>query len=136
MEYGKVMKVARAVIEKDGYILAAQRGEDVGYSLKWEFPGGKIKEGESPVECVVREIKEELDAEVDIVYPLKDHMFKRGYKDMKVISFVCRMLDGEAKCLEHKELVWDKPENLSGLDWTEADFAVYLDYLEHKKKTQ
>ena len=62
----KTMRVACAIIEQDDKILAVQRSERMNLPLKWEFPGGKIKRGESPEQCVVREVLEELNLQIAV----------------------------------------------------------------------
>jgi 8-oxo-dGTP diphosphatase len=62
----KHIHVTCAIIEKDGKVLSTQRSESMSMPLKWEFPGGKIKAGESPSECLHRELQEELGVEVEI----------------------------------------------------------------------
>ena len=63
----KAFKVTCAIIEQDGKILAARRGERMRLPLKWEFPGGKLHEGESPRECLKREIQEEMGISIEIL---------------------------------------------------------------------
>ncbi|HLF87204.1 MAG TPA: (deoxy)nucleoside triphosphate pyrophosphohydrolase [Nitrospiria bacterium] len=66
MSFIKHIRVACAIIEKGGKVLSTQRSESMSLPLKWEFPGGKINDGESPVECLKRELHEELGVEVSV----------------------------------------------------------------------
>jgi mutator protein MutT len=65
-ELWEAENVTRAIIERDGFVLAAQRSAMMSLPLKWEFPGGKIDQGESPEECLRREIAEEMNIQVEI----------------------------------------------------------------------
>lgn len=125
----EIIKVTCAIIEDNGRILAAQRGENMGMPLKWEFPGGKIEEGEKADECIKREIKEELDTEIEITGTLPSHVHDYGTRKIELIPFICRIKGGSVYCREHKRIIWDEPNKLSMLDWAEADVPVYLDYL-------
>lgn len=97
--------------------------------LKWEFPGGKIRPGEDPGECLKREIMEELDLEVEIEreMPLSTHT----YPDLMVTlyPFVCTCSSSRYRLLEHSEAGWFPPDRLLALDWAEADLPVLDAYL-------
>lgn len=123
--------VTRAIIERDGKILAAKRNRHMSFAMQWEFPGGKVEEGEGFVECVTRELKEELDTEIMVKSTLPTYIHNRGLKTIEIIPFVCRINKGIPKCLEHEAIIWDEPSDLAGLDWTEADYAIYKEYLNH-----
>jgi 8-oxo-dGTP diphosphatase len=127
----KIIKVTCAIIEDSGKILAARRSEDMSQSLKWEFPGGKIEPGEKSEDCIVRELKEELDIDVDVKHQLSSHVHDYGNRVIELIPFVCVIKGGDLKCKEHKEILWDVPRNLAGLDWADADKPVYREYVEY-----
>lgn len=121
--------VACAIIEKDGLVLAAQRSAAMSLPLKWEFPGGKIDPGESPEECLERELLEEMGIGVTIGQKLPEHC--HHYNDFSVTlhPFVCRISRGEINLFEHAAIAWLRPEMLSSLDWAEADLPVINGYL-------
>jgi len=116
--------VACAIIERGGLILAVQRKAGEHLSLKWEFPGGKIEMGESPEQCIVREIWEELDLEIGIISegPEIQHEYSGAIILMK--SFRCQILDGIITLNEHENFTWLKPAELTTLDWAEADVPI------------
>jgi len=124
----KTIRVACAIIEHDGKILAVQRSELMMLPLKWEFPGGKIKQGESPDQCVVREVAEELNLQIKVNQPLSqvDH----DYTDFSVTlyPFICSIVSGELMLHEHKKLLWLSPHELLLLDWVVADFPIISAY--------
>ncbi|HAM52217.1 MAG TPA: 8-oxo-dGTP diphosphatase MutT [Nitrospiraceae bacterium] len=120
--------VACAIIEGDGKVLSTQRSESMSLPLKWEFPGGKINEGEKPEECLKRELREELGVEVDIGYSLSSLTHYYPTFTVTLYPFVCKIIRGEIKLLEHKAFTWLSPERLHELDWAEADFPLIENY--------
>lgn len=97
--------------------------------LKWEFPGGKIKNGESPEECLVRELLEELAVTVAVKYQLEPVTWDYGNFSVTLHPFVCEIAGGDIILHEHKAIKWLEPAELSSLDWAEADFPVISEYL-------
>lgn len=130
----KHISVACAIIERDSLVLAAQRSETMNMPLKWEFPGGKIHEGESPEACLVRELLEELNVTVAVKYRLKPVTW--DYDDFSVTlhPFVCEITEGDIILHEHKAVKWLAPAELPSLDWAEADFPVISEYLSRSAK--
>lgn len=126
----KHIHVACAIIERDGLVLAAQRSAAMSLPLKWEFPGGKIDAGESPEECLRRELVEELGIQVHVgqELPASTHQ----YPDFAVTlhPFVCTIAAGEIVQHEHAALIWLPPDELPNLDWAEADLPVIAAYLD------
>lgn len=131
MDNIKIVKVTRAVIEKGGKILVARRSRDVSFPLKWEFPGGKMEEGEAPAQSLKREIKEELDTEIEIKFCLPEQIRFYGGRNFEIIPFVCTLTGDSPRCLEHEEILWYEPKDLAQLDWADVDFVIYSEYLKH-----
>lgn len=99
----------------------------------FEFPGGKIEEGESPENAILREIKEELAINVQVVKNLPSVTY--SYSDQKVIRlfpFLCLWVSGEIHLLEHEEIQFLTFEDLDQLTWAQADIPVYEDLQERK----
>jgi 8-oxo-dGTP diphosphatase len=128
----KTMRVACAIIEQKGKILAVQRSERMNLPLKWEFPGGKILQGEQPEQCVIREVVEELNLQIEIVRPLSP--VSHDYPDFSVIlyPFICTIASGEIALHEHRALLWLSPIDLPSLDWVAADFPIISDFLKQR----
>lgn len=120
-----MLQVVCALIELDGKILLAQRSASMRHPGLWEFPGGKLEGSESPEQCLLREIKEELGIEIAIIQSLPRHEFQYpGEQPFVLIPFIAHNLSGEITLSEHSAFVWVLPEQL--LDWplVAADVGV------------
>ena len=122
----KHIQVAAAVIIRDDKILCVQRGQHkLQYiSHKWEFPGGKIEIGESPMEALQRELREELHA--DITEPSHLIIVEHEYPDFHITMhcFTCELKNNDYQLTEHVNAVWLSSEELPTLDWAAADIPV------------
>ena len=128
----KVVNVACAIILHEGKILVAQRGEQMSLPLKWEFPGGKLKDGESAESCIVREILEELEIEIEVIERLNDSMFHYETISVNLIPFICNYRAGEIRLIEHKEVKWLLSSDMLALDWAPADIPVLHEFMKTK----
>lgn len=97
--------------------------------LKWEFPGGKIEAGESPEECLIRELKEELGVSVLVGTALPQ--VTHDYADFTVTlyPFTCRLTGGAITPYEHQDLRWMESRFMPELDWAAADLPVIHEYM-------
>ena len=122
-EQRKHIEVVAAIIRKDNTILATQRGYG---DLKdgWEFPGGKVNEGESDYEALRREILEEMDWNIYVGAKLGSVEYDYPDFSISLTAYDCMAHDNNFKLLEHIDSCWLKPEEFSKLDWTEADAAL------------
>ncbi|MDA8819282.1 (deoxy)nucleoside triphosphate pyrophosphohydrolase [Schleiferiaceae bacterium] len=122
----KSIKVVAAVIIQDGKVLCVQRPKHTKeyISLKWEFPGGKVEVGENREEALVREIQEELAAEIHELQFLMtvEHSYPDFHLTMHAYS--CTLKTGEISLREHVDMKWLATEELNQLDWAEADVPV------------
>nr|WP_319270462.1 (deoxy)nucleoside triphosphate pyrophosphohydrolase [uncultured Draconibacterium sp.] len=121
-----MIEVTCAIIINQGKILIAQNNENSDHPLQYEFPGGKIKSGESEKECIVREIKEELNLNVEVVEALTPVQHDYNIKIIRLIPFVCSLVSGDLKLNEHNAVKWLEFEELNELDWAEADRRLLL----------
>jgi 8-oxo-dGTP diphosphatase len=123
--------VVCAVIERDGRILLAQRPPHKLLPLKWEFAGGKVEKGEDPAVAIVREIREELGCEVEVVRALPPFVHDYRTVVIEMIPFVCRLKKDtcEPHPHEHVAIAWAKPEQLRDYDLAAADLPVIESYL-------
>ena len=122
----KSIKVVAAVIIREGKVLCVQRDEhEKEYvSLKWEFPGGKVEDGESREEALVREIEEELAVEVHELQYLTT--VEHSYPDFHLTmhAYTCVLKTGEVTLKEHVAAQWLAVEELDQLDWAAADVPL------------
>ena len=124
-----MINVTCAIILKDSKILVAQRSEKMKLPLKWEFPGGKLELNENEIDCIKREIKEELNIEIEVLNKLSNSIFDYGTFKINLIPFIANYISGEILLLEHKEYkLLDKSE-LYNLDWAEADLPIVEEFL-------
>ena len=127
-----VIKVTCAIIvNADGLVFAAQRSPTMSLPLKWEFPGGKIEPGETAEACLIREIKEELNVDIEIVASLPANTHQYPGVTIQLIPFVCRLILGEIMLKEHLDFKWLSKNELLALDWAEADVPIVKYYLEN-----
>ncbi len=105
--------------------MIAQRKPQGQQGLLWEFPGGKLISGESPAECLVREIKEELDMQIEAVRILEvvSHFYQPEIQIL-LLAYLCKHLSGEGKTLECKDFHWVYPAKLKDYEMAPADLPV------------
>ena len=121
----KHIEVVAAIIQKENAILATQRGYG---DLKdgWEFPGGKIEPGEAHDEALIREIKEELQADINVGERLITVNYN-GYEkfDLTMYCYLCTLTeDSHVTLLEHEAAKWLTKETLYSVDWLPADIEA------------
>lgn len=126
----KHVHVACALIERDGLVLAARRSASMSLPLKWEFPGGKLEAGETPEECLRRELVEEMGVAVTVGSALPQYTHSYDTFTVTLYPFVCSMERGSITLHEHDAVVWLPPHELQTLDWLEADQPVLEGYLQ------
>lgn len=119
----KTVCVAAAVIIEDGKIFATQRGYGA-YKDGWEFPGGKIEAGETAEQALVREIREELDTEIEVGKLLAGVEYDYPEFHLSMQCFLCRIKSGSLTLREHEAARWLTGENLDSVEWLPADKAV------------
>lgn len=119
----KTIEVVAAVIIKDGKVFATQRGYGQ-WKDWWEFPGGKIEPGECPQEALVREIREELDAEIEVGGLLETVEWDYPDFHLTMHCFICRLLSDSLHLNEHEDATWLTRETLDSVQWLPADLGV------------
>jgi len=110
-----------AVIWRDGEILCAQRGATKTLAYKWEFPGGKIEQGESPESALMREIQEEMHSEVHVGEQVEHTVHEYDFGIVHLTTFHCELISDHPILTEHIDLKWLEPKDLHTLDWAPAD---------------
>ena len=133
MDNLKTIEVVAAVIVKDETVLATQRGYGE-FKNKWEFPGGKIQEGESKEDALKREIKEELNADIEVNSFLTTVYYDYPNFHLIMHTYICSLIndiefvyhnDSE---LEHDNMIWLEKDDLDHLDWLPADIEIINEY--------
>jgi len=118
------IQVSCLVLLHEGKILATQRGAAMDLPGCWEFPGGKVEPGESPENCLFREIREELSIEIRIRGSLTPVLHHYPTKEIQLIPFLATWQGGSLKLTEHAQRVWLYKEDLLSLKWAPADFPI------------
>lgn len=116
----KTVKVVAAIIIHENKIFATQRGYGE-FKDGWEFPGGKIEPGETSKEALVREIKEELDIEIEVKDFLETVEYDYPEFHLSMDCFFCVIRSGELVLKEHEAAKWLTVETLDSVDWLPAD---------------
>ena len=116
----KTVKVVAAIIINNNRVLATQRGYGE-FKDGWEFPGGKIEPKETPQEALVREIKEELDTEIEVKDYLQTVEYDYPEFHLSMDCFFCRIKSGEVVLKEHEAAKWLSMETLDSVEWLPAD---------------
>lgn len=122
--------VSCAVIQNGEQILAVQRSEKMSHPLKWEFPGGKIEPDETPESALSREIREELSVEINILRQLSSVKHDYTGKAIELIPFLVEISSGNIHLTEHLNYRWLSRNELSLLDWVEADIPIVSELLQ------
>ncbi|CUK09026.1 8-oxo-dGTP diphosphatase MutT [Shimia thalassica] len=121
-----VLVSAVALIDVDGRVLLAQRPEGKSLAGMWEFPGGKVEQGETPEQALIRELQEELgiDTWASCLAPLT--FASHTYDDFHLLMplFACRKWDGIPSSQEGQKLQWVRPENLRDYKMPPADIPL------------
>ena len=119
----KTIRVVAAVIRKDDKIFATQRGYG---ELKggWEFPGGKIEEGETPQEALKREIEEELDTEISVGELIDTIEYDYPNFHLSMDCFWCEIVEGKLVLKEHEAARWLDRKTMDDVEWLPADVTL------------
>ena len=134
MAIGCAIDVGIGVVMRGGRILICRRQKDAVLGGMWEFPGGKVEEGETAADCVVRELAEEVALNVRTLHPFQ--MIEWTYPSgiVRLHPYFCEYEADEAEALESDELRWVKPADLGQFHFPPANATLIdevLEYLEN-----
>lgn len=116
----KRIEVVAAIILDKGKVFATQRGYGE-FKDGWEFPGGKMEQGETPQQALKREIKEELDTEIEVGELLETVEYDYPNFHLTMHCFLCTIKSGDLVLKEHEAAKWLTKETLDSVDWLPAD---------------
>ena len=119
----KHIEVVAAIIRRGNEIFATQRGYGE-FKDWWEFPGGKIEPGESPQQALVREIREELDATIEVGELLQTVEWDYPTFHLCMRCYLCSVVSGSLTLLEHEAAAWLDREHLRSVKWLPADYGI------------
>lgn len=119
----KTINVVAAIIIKDNKIFATQRGYGE-FKDGWEFPGGKVEQGEALENAIVREIKEELDTVIEVIeyFDTVEYDYPNFHLSMK--CYICTVVSGKLELLEHEAAKWLDKDSLDSVAWLPADLGL------------
>ena len=126
-QHGRAMidVVCGVIRDVDGNVLACQRAADRHLGGLWEFPGGKVEDGEDPRAALARELSEELGIVVRVGEKFESVVeWADGVVRIRLSGFLCEIIEGKPEPLEHEEIRWCGRDDLPGLDWAKADLPI------------
>ncbi|MCR5309261.1 MAG: (deoxy)nucleoside triphosphate pyrophosphohydrolase [Bacilli bacterium] len=126
----KIIEVSSAIIIKSNKIFVTQRGYG-DFKDKWEFPGGKLEQGESGEDCIVREIKEELDADIRVVKFLNTIEYKYPTFHLIMHNYICELKNSHLSLLEHEAAKFVDIADLNKIDFLPADLLILEDLIKY-----
>lgn len=121
-----MIDVSCALIIQDEKVLIAQNGPASDHPFQWEFPGGKVRNEESPVNSIIREIREELEWDIDVILEIVPVEFDYGIKRIRLFPFICKILEGALRLNDHLAVKWVSFNELRNADLSAADKDVIM----------
>ncbi len=124
-----MIQVTAAVLRRDGRILIARRKKGKHMGNKWEFPGGKIDPGETPEECLARELAEEFSILARVGRFLVSTRFQNEVVSLELLAYEAEHLSGDFQLHEHEEIRWVLPEEALQFDLADSDRTIALELI-------
>ncbi len=124
-----MIQVTAAILVKDNKFLIAKRPAHDKLANKWEFPGGKIEDGETPEECLKRELYEEFKIRVKV----GNYFYKSIYGEIELLAYYVEWIEGTMDLVVHDEIRWVAPGEFGRVDFAPADLVIVAALQECKK---
>jgi len=131
-----MIEVTAAIIEKNGLVLVARRKEGIHLAGFWEFPGGKIEMGETPEECLYRELKEEFQIDTKIGEFAGDSVYDYGAKVIRLSAYLVEHTSGEFQLIDHDKIDWLSLDELHNIKWAPADIPLVEKYIANVRQNK
>ena len=116
--------VAAVICDNENRILITKRNLKKSQGGLWEFPGGKIEDGETKEQAIIREIKEELDIDIKVDKYIDEKVFNYPEKDINLIAMKCSIFDGTIVLKEHEDAKWVTSSELINYNFAPADMFI------------
>ncbi|KUJ83802.1 8-oxo-dGTP diphosphatase MutT [Microbulbifer flavimaris] len=126
----KQIDVAAAIICKENKIFAARRRVGKHLAGLWELPGGKLEEGETPEQCLARELEEELNIKARIGSLISENIFDYGAKAIRLMAYEVKCFSGDFRLIDHDAMCWLALNELNTIEWAPADIPLLDRYKE------
>lgn len=122
----RILQVVGAIIVKDGRILAVKRGENKNKAVayKYEFPGGKIEQGETPQQALKRELIEEMNYDIEVGEEFMSVTYEYDDVFVNLHTYICKPLSDTYTLNEHIDEKWLLPNELFSVEWAPADVSI------------
>ena len=119
-----ILKVTAALLMKQGKVFIAKKSPLDKRANQWEFPGGKIDPGETPEDCLVRELREEFQIEIKIDSFFAENLYTHSNGRILVMAYLCSWISGKINPTEHVEYQWVFPAELDKYDFVTSDLPI------------
>ena len=116
--------VTAAILMKDGKVLIAQRMRGDRLAYKWEFPGGKMEDGETPEQCLAREMREEFGIIVAVAEFFAESLYEYEHGAIRLKAYITDWLGGEFRPTAHRDYRWVSISDLAAFDFAPADIPL------------
>ena len=123
-----MINVTAAIIEKEDKVLAARRKPGSHLAGYWEFPGGKLEDGETPEECLRRELAEEFKIDSSIGIFVGESIYDYGTKVIRLMAYLVEHVEGKFELIDHDDLRWLGLDELNDVNWAPADIPLVEKY--------